>query len=897
MTGYVPANAAAVYVHVWGTNIGVWTEFYLKKYGVADPNSGAFYQHSPGSHKWFIVGLSDLKFEYKTSTEGNLYMNVCGYFTDDEVVMYDEPRYITPYIPENGTGIITCNGGTNAKAVITYARGNDQHSFNVYRADNTGQVGTAPFGMAHDVVKCNASGQYRAGRFWIIYAYEIGYFKTGVWLDYNLDIYQGRQNFLWVESKHIAENARWIWGHHALDSIYTDGTFGIRAKGSSEDLYYKSNQGTCFIAEAGDSSYQGVGWYTPNAAANAEMKTKIFQAGYNTDAAECYQIYWFNDATEAAAYSATWSDEACADEAGAYQGTNFGWTKVVAHTGGSHTHTQPGIDQTFTGRIIFAYPRGSGTVTNERRRVIEYRKSDHSGHANTGEPNFGVQGYWLDLSLEVDAPSSFTIDDTPTVIGIEQIDFADSFSIDDTITCSRETTKTINESLDVTDRDKAKVNKPPNIHWEQWEFGQQESFAIDDVFSCDQTLYNIDVAESFEVDSAPPGGMFDLSEILPDSSFGIDDAQTVGMQYLLELWKSEDGMFFHIHDEWLSGYEYTLPALSDSFGIDDTWTVGYEYERVVTDSFGIDDATAAVQGLKGSINVTLPSLRIAAYGFYRLIATLPALRMSATGKFWTTGRISATLPMLSTSMTGTTNRAGTISVSLPSLRGSLSGTTLLHGNMAKTLPMISTLILGSTGGISTVSVRLPMLTISSTGHVSIIGTINVTLPPLGTAQVERIWEGAVDALCLNIKNHGLTRYEDYPYYGMCSFNGKHIGCYTDGIYEIGNRHLDDNGSDIELRIRTGFLDLEAKNVLQKARHAILTYKSNGDIVLTVVLNDDTEYEYEVENFSHDNVERRVKFGKGLDRRYIAFDLKNVAGSSFELDMLRVMAEPVRHKKR
>jgi hypothetical protein len=152
-------------------------------------------------------------------------------------------------------------------------------------------------------------------------------------------------------------------------------------------------------------------------------------------------------------------------------------------------------------------------------------------------------------------------------------------------------------------------------------------------------------------------------------------------------------------------------------------------------------------------------------------------------------------------------------------------------------------------------------------------------------------------MCLNISNFGLTNYNNYNYIGLCTFKGKQLGCDDTGIYEMDRARLDDNGTDINLTIRTGFLYLEKNNVLIRVRNAILGYQSNGDLVLTVITENEERYDYSVDRISNDDEGSRIKFGKGLKNRYLMLEISNIGGSTMELDKIKVYGEPVRHKKR
>jgi hypothetical protein len=88
------------------------------------------------------------------------------------------------------------------------------------------------------------------------------------------------------------------------------------------------------------------------------------------------------------------------------------------------------------------------------------------------------------------------------------------------------------------------------------------------------------------------------------------------------------------------------------------------------------------------------------------------------------------------------------------------------------------------------------------------------------------------------------------------------------------------------------MDMEVKTY-KRLRQAWIGRKSTGEIIVTVVFPDGTEYEQVLENYEVTEEGIRVKFGKGLPTfrgvrsRYMALDFKNKDGSSIDLDVIRL----------
>jgi hypothetical protein len=140
-------------------------------------------------------------------------------------------------------------------------------------------------------------------------------------------------------------------------------------------------------------------------------------------------------------------------------------------------------------------------------------------------------------------------------------------------------------------------------------------------------------------------------------------------------------------------------------------------------------------------------------------------------------------------------------------------------------------------------------------------------------------------MVMNLKNQALTIYKNYNFNSMCQFNGVPLGATKTGIYNLNSGETDD-GTVIDWNIKTGLIDLE-QVVKHKLRQAWISYKTNGDILFTVILPDGTEYEYALKGIDNTENGLRVKFGKGIRSKYIALDIENINYSTFELDELKL----------
>jgi hypothetical protein len=285
---------------------------------------------------------------------------------------------------------------------------------------------------------------------------------------------------------------------------------------------------------------------------------------------------------------------------------------------------------------------------------------------------------------------------------------------------------------------------------------------------------------------------------------------------------------------------------------------------------------------------------------------MPSLEFSGEGWVTITGVISCSITELEADFSARINERGPINVTIPSLTnyvdfegevvpsGSFGieipgiafyGTAIqnISGIFSKSMPAFHFVGTGLVGEMGTIEVIIPSFSSALSSVLSAEGTLSVSIPlPIFASEQE-----ASDYLTmvLNIKNKALTLYDNYDFNSMCRFGGKHFGATKTKIYDLDTGTTDD-GTAIEWKFKTGYLDLEQKRK-KKLRQAWLSYKTNGDVLMTVIQPDGTEYEYNLEGIYQTETGLRVKFGKGIKSKYVALEVENVDGSTIVLDVLRL----------
>ena len=363
----------------------------------------------------------------------------------------------------------------------------------------------------------------------------------------------------------------------------------------------------------------------------------------------------------------------------------------------------------------------------------------------------------------------------------------------------------------------------------------------------------------------------------------------------------------------LSGTIDTIPRITTSIPISPVLSGTLEIPFSITASIPISPILSGMIDTIPRIAVSIP-INIDISGVLTSIeshpgidVTLPTLQFNGTGICDCIGHFNTAIPSLISNIQGYFNEIGTLDANIPGPRFSASGLTGEVGDLAVLLPMLALNAKAEVSEVGNLSVTLPSLTCKMTleedlvgnliltlpfqrialnGYLSAFGNLAVTIPMLKLSLSATPFSYL--NLVMNIRNRALTEYTNYNFNSFCRFNGKHLGATSTKIHDLDTGDTDD-GDLIDWNFRTGYLDLEQK-FKKRLRQAWFSYKSNGDLIVTIVLPAGTEYEYDLEGYEETENGVRVKFGKGIRSKYIALDVRNVAGSSVVIDALRLHFE-------
>jgi len=154
-----------------------------------------------------------------------------------------------------------------------------------------------------------------------------------------------------------------------------------------------------------------------------------------------------------------------------------------------------------------------------------------------------------------------------------------------------------------------------------------------------------------------------------------------------------------------------------------------------------------------------------------------------------------------------------------------------------------------------------------------------------TGRVEAAVSTAFKTWVANTRHGALSEYTNFAFNSFTRFNGEYLAAGAGGIYGLSGD--DDDGSDITARVRLALTDMGMAE-LKRIEEAFLSYRSDGLLVLRLVVDGGMTYEYSLESTGETGMyQARVKLGKGLKLNYICLEIENLDGAAFDFDLMRV----------
>lgn len=145
---------------------------------------------------------------------------------------------------------------------------------------------------------------------------------------------------------------------------------------------------------------------------------------------------------------------------------------------------------------------------------------------------------------------------------------------------------------------------------------------------------------------------------------------------------------------------------------------------------------------------------------------------------------------------------------------------------------------------------------------------------------------------MNSENFAVTNYKEYDFNSLARVNGRYYGCKDNGIHLL-EGDLDD-ASYIKAIIRSGKMDFGTSNK-KTLTAAYMGFTGDGDIVLKLVTDDQTEMWYTFQEEATGLHTQNLGLAKGIIGRYWQFELVTQNTTEFELDTIEFF--PIMFKRK
>lgn len=239
-----------------------------------------------------------------------------------------------------------------------------------------------------------------------------------------------------------------------------------------------------------------------------------------------------------------------------------------------------------------------------------------------------------------------------------------------------------------------------------------------------------------------------------------------------------------------------------------------------------------------------------------------------------------------------------IKIISPSPRVAFRGSTSVIATFHLISPSPSVLVHGLVGNVGELSIVSPSPVVYWDEKPLVHGQITILSP-----FPELSFHGDVvpttfnrRAIVMHLFNHAVSHYVNYNFNSLFHFQNLFLGTNEEGIYIIDGDN--DLGEMIEAEIGSGLIDLGAKGEITIPREAWLAYRSNNGMELDTRIDEVVDLPPCLfEKAALMIRECREKLGRGIKARFFMWKLRNVDGSDFSLESLRILGDKIKRKTR
>ena len=262
-------------------------------------------------------------------------------------------------------------------------------------------------------------------------------------------------------------------------------------------------------------------------------------------------------------------------------------------------------------------------------------------------------------------------------------------------------------------------------------------------------------------------------------------------------------------------------------------------------------------------------------------ANVPLITADGSG-YEQYGRSDVFLPQIIASGFGA--EAGWSVASVPGITA--AGTGGEAGGSLAARPRILALGLGYSGAIGGSDVSLPIWGAQGGGHVEFTGSSSAPIPFISAYGTGQQAAGLVySAVAMHTENQSLTTYTNFPFNSFAKFNGVYLAAGDGGLFTLSGDTFD--GVAIQSAARVGMTDMGSSR-LKKVDRVYVGLRTDGDMIFRVITEETNVRDYLLAYSGIPTLRgKRVMIGKGIMARYWQFELRNVNGSSFDLNMIEL----------
>ncbi len=172
-------------------------------------------------------------------------------------------------------------------------------------------------------------------------------------------------------------------------------------------------------------------------------------------------------------------------------------------------------------------------------------------------------------------------------------------------------------------------------------------------------------------------------------------------------------------------------------------------------------------------------------------------------------------------------------------------------------------------------------------YVGRVGTITADVS-IETEGYAEITTAVTDSLCvvLNTRTEALSEYTNYAFSSLCKFEEHYLGTKSGGIFELTGD--DDSGIDIATTVQWHPIDINSNAASRLHDNGWIVGESDGQLKVTITNDSDVDATSVVSKIDGYR-EGKVKMPRGFKGRWYEFEITNIKGCSFFIDMYRVLA--------